>query len=355
MKKFNNYFMLAVALLGSALIYSCSDDDDSPEPAGEPAITSFAPIKGPAGTEITVTGENLAEATVKFGEADVAATSSETTVTFTVPEGTELGLVGITVTTEGGTATSADDFEVTRYADNILLVEDFEEYANSEGTIGIYNAAQEAEGNDPIWWFNWSDPNAWIDNTDEAETKFAIEASDASVSNGTRVRKMEGKNKAELGVHGSDTDAGGNYIGSYVGSSFTANEAVGAPALLTGASDVDDLSTVNLLIDGFNGDGANDIMLDVEFIGDDGTALWSFELLGAVTFSAGATEWETVSLSLDKLVNKISEPDANGNIKYSSAGPLKLSKVTKINLAGRTKTDAGAYDLEYDNIRLEFN
>jgi hypothetical protein len=79
-----------------------------------PAISSFSPTSGPAGTKVVITGQSLTGATsVTFG--GVKATSftlnSDTQITATVPAGAKTGTIG--VTTPGGTATSAGTFSVT--------------------------------------------------------------------------------------------------------------------------------------------------------------------------------------------------------------------------------------------------
>ncbi len=78
-----------------------------------PTITSFDPLEGEIGDVVTITGTGFVGATaVAF--AGVAAVSftvvSDTQVTAVVPSGATTG--PITVTTPGGTATSAADFTV---------------------------------------------------------------------------------------------------------------------------------------------------------------------------------------------------------------------------------------------------
>lgn len=77
-----------------------------------PTIKSFAPTSGPVGTSVTITGMSLTQTTaVKFGT--VAATftvNSDTQVTATVPTGAVTAK--ISVTTQGGGATSATTFTV---------------------------------------------------------------------------------------------------------------------------------------------------------------------------------------------------------------------------------------------------
>ena len=83
-----------------------------PPPTPAPSVSSFAPTSGAAGTNITLTGTSLTGATaVKLGS--VAATftvNSATSISTTVPSGGATGKWS--VTTPGGTATSAGTFTV---------------------------------------------------------------------------------------------------------------------------------------------------------------------------------------------------------------------------------------------------
>lgn len=69
-----------------------------------PTITSIVPenMEGEVGSEITITGENLEDAEVYFGEVLVAevSVSSATEIIFVIPEGAETG--PITIKTPGG-------------------------------------------------------------------------------------------------------------------------------------------------------------------------------------------------------------------------------------------------------------
>jgi hypothetical protein len=78
-----------------------------------PAITSFTPASGPAGTVVTITGTNFTGATaVGFnGSAASFTVNSATTIQATVPAGATTGPVS--VTTSGGSTTSASNFTVT--------------------------------------------------------------------------------------------------------------------------------------------------------------------------------------------------------------------------------------------------
>jgi len=78
-----------------------------------PSINSFTPTSGPVGTQVTITGMSLSQATsVKFGgvKATTFTINSNTQVIATVPSGAVTGKISIT--TPGGTASSAAVFTV---------------------------------------------------------------------------------------------------------------------------------------------------------------------------------------------------------------------------------------------------
>ncbi len=78
-----------------------------------PTLTKFKPAKGKVGKKVTFTGTNLSGAlSVKFnGTTAVITTDTPTKITTKVPAGATTGFV--TVTTDGGTATSTKKFKVT--------------------------------------------------------------------------------------------------------------------------------------------------------------------------------------------------------------------------------------------------
>jgi uncharacterized repeat protein (TIGR03803 family) len=75
-----------------------------------PSIISFAPPSGPVGTSVVITGMSFSQTTsVKFGTKAASFTiNSNTQITATVPTGAVTSK--ITITTQGGTATSATNF-----------------------------------------------------------------------------------------------------------------------------------------------------------------------------------------------------------------------------------------------------
>ena len=77
-----------------------------------PTIQKFSPTSGPVGTSVVITGMSLSQTSaVKFGTVAATLTvNSNTQVTATVPTGAVTGK--ISVTTLGGTATSAANFTV---------------------------------------------------------------------------------------------------------------------------------------------------------------------------------------------------------------------------------------------------
>jgi hypothetical protein len=78
-----------------------------------PSISSFTPTSGPAGTTVTINGSSFTGATaVGFGGLNASfSVTSDTVIQSVVPAGATSGPVS--VTTPGGTATSAGNFTVT--------------------------------------------------------------------------------------------------------------------------------------------------------------------------------------------------------------------------------------------------
>ncbi len=86
----------------------------APPPA--PTITSFSPTSGAVGASVTINGTNFTGATaVKFNGTSASFTvNTSIMITATVPAGATTGK--ISVTTPGGTATSANNFTVKHHA-----------------------------------------------------------------------------------------------------------------------------------------------------------------------------------------------------------------------------------------------
>lgn len=81
---------------------------ESGEEVEAPAITAVDPAEGAAGDEVTITGANLEDAIVMFGEATaVLSANTATSITATVPENAVEGEQEITVITPGGSVTHA--------------------------------------------------------------------------------------------------------------------------------------------------------------------------------------------------------------------------------------------------------
>jgi hypothetical protein len=118
-----------------------SDSDEDPytftltaSGVAAPVVTSFTPLTGPVGTNVTITGTDFtAGSTVSFNgtAATVITFNSATSLTATVPVGTTTG--PITVATAYGSSTSTASFVVlaTPTAGQLLLEDNFA-YAASE-------------------------------------------------------------------------------------------------------------------------------------------------------------------------------------------------------------------------------
>lgn len=112
-------FSMAIA----AIISSCAKDDSPGPPpvSNKPTITGFTPKTGPVGTEVTITGTNFSTTAVdnevKFGSivANVSSATS-TTIMVNVPVGATTAKISVTV--DGKTAISADNFTISPEAMN---------------------------------------------------------------------------------------------------------------------------------------------------------------------------------------------------------------------------------------------
>jgi hypothetical protein len=125
-----------------------------------PTISSFAPTSGSAGTSVTITGTNFTGATaVKFnGTAATFAVNSATQITATVASGATSG--PISVTTPGGTATSASSFTITSGGTQLLGNPGFENGDTNPApwvpTAGVINSTAAEPPHSGTW-------DAWLD------------------------------------------------------------------------------------------------------------------------------------------------------------------------------------------------
>jgi len=110
------YRVLAIgaAMCFAGLVAACGDDATEPTPTPAPTLTAVSPDQGSAlgGTQLTLTGTNFVSgATVRVGgtAATQVTVVSATSITCTTPAGTT-GVVDVSVTTSGGTATLQDAF-----------------------------------------------------------------------------------------------------------------------------------------------------------------------------------------------------------------------------------------------------
>ena len=102
-----------VSFCSAARTTACFSGDTwlfTPDPSPNvPTITSFAPQNGGPGTQVTITGTGFTGTEVKFGGTAAASftVDSSTQITAVVGQGST---GKVTVTTDGGTATSTENF-----------------------------------------------------------------------------------------------------------------------------------------------------------------------------------------------------------------------------------------------------
>ncbi|UII33181.1 IPT/TIG domain-containing protein [Fulvivirga ulvae] len=109
-----NQLTFFILLIGGGL-FSCSSDDSVISTIAEPTITGFSPSSGEVGGIVTISGTNFSATTskniVKFnGVAAVVNSASATSLSAIVPIDATTGKISVTV--DGQTVTSADDFTV---------------------------------------------------------------------------------------------------------------------------------------------------------------------------------------------------------------------------------------------------
>lgn len=144
---------LLFALAIMAIISSCAKDDSPGPPpvSSKPKITDFTPKTGPVGTEVTIMGTNFsataANNEVMFGEvAANVKNATATSILVNVPVGAITSK--ITVTVDGETATSADNFTVSSEILNQLPVMADQEFMPLESITDTDEVGQ-VTANDP--------------------------------------------------------------------------------------------------------------------------------------------------------------------------------------------------------------
>ena len=107
-----SYRVRALDAAGNTSPYSNVASATTLAPPSPPTITSFSPASGPAGTSVTISGTNFTGTTAVRFNGSIASyiITSATEIQATVPTGATTG--PLSVTTGGGTATSASSFTV---------------------------------------------------------------------------------------------------------------------------------------------------------------------------------------------------------------------------------------------------
>lgn len=110
MKSGIKLLFVCLAMMALAITISCSKDDGPGILI--PAITGFSPESGKPGESVTITGSNLSGATsVAFGTAEATIVSNtDSEIVITIPDNAVASV--ISVTTEGGVATTQGIFDV---------------------------------------------------------------------------------------------------------------------------------------------------------------------------------------------------------------------------------------------------
>jgi len=127
-------------------------------PVPAPTISSFTPAFGPVGTSVTITGTNFSgtisgasftTSSVKFNTTTATSftVNSATQITATVPTGATTGK--ISVTTPGGTATSAANFTVSiPHSRSVTL--SLKRHLVAKGVVNVGDAFTACEASVPV-------------------------------------------------------------------------------------------------------------------------------------------------------------------------------------------------------------
>jgi hypothetical protein len=264
-------------------------------PPPVPAITSFSPESGEAGIEVTITGTNLSEVTsVEFnGVAAEIVSKTTTSVVTVVPEGATSGK--ISVTSEGGEASSTADFAVVQK----LMISDFEE----EDADAIWGKAEDA-----------GDITVSAIVSEDDNTFLHLQAKDNNGNHWVGGRYFEIGPDAPFGIEESDlgqvwmnvsvkNNASNMSVGKLV---YTVVEE-GAPDNRRNYErdfdvDWDEWKTISIRVDKFgywNGTGMTDAVTG----GADMPTTWS-----AALFVKGGNTTDTYDLSFDNLSFSFGQP-----------------------------------------------
>lgn len=130
-------------------------------PAPMPAVTSFTPTSGRAGTVVTITGSNFnpttaASNTVKFfnGQTAVVTSATTTQLVATVPAGATTG--PIQVTSWGNTATSGDVFTVLPMSNNVQPIALNRSLVDGRPNNSVIGTIGAGLGIDQFCWLSWT-------------------------------------------------------------------------------------------------------------------------------------------------------------------------------------------------------
>jgi hypothetical protein len=288
--------------------------------AAPPTITGFAPQSGPVGTEVVISGSDFTGATsVTFNNVDASFTpDSDTQVTAIVPAAATDGK--IKVTTPGGTATSADNFDVT--ASGLPTITSFAPPSGPVGVLVVINGT------------NFTGASA-VKFGNKAAADFDVDSNtqiSATVDNGTQSGPIQVTTPG--GTATSSTDFVVAAAGSPAISSFSPNS--GAPGTL-------------VTINGTNFTGATDVVFNL-------TDATSFTVVNSTQITATVANATTTGFI------KVTTPSGTatsatkftvpGTPDISSFSPTSGAPGTSVQINGSNLT--GATSVRFNNASATF-